>query len=1006
MHSASHANLKMIRIMWRSQLQSLTKTYLGVRKPWVWILITLLLWGLLLGLLAPWIIKNQLIKMAQQRLELTLQIEKLRINPYLFTLTIENLQTTQASGEPLVGFSLLHINVETFSLFRWAWSLKQAHLLGVYAHITRHDDGTSNVSQILERWQATQPVTDEEQPIEDETTTQGITRFFIEDIQLHIERVSLIDKVPQTHYDTDLGPITLNVAELSTLPDRIGQQSVLLQTENGAQITWSGSVTLTPLSSNGKVDISGELLTTATDYLTDQLNFYIPSGHVSAGFNYAFVQQPERPHLQLTNIHTALTDLKLIEKQTEQPIFRLQQLATTNGELQWPEKTVTLGTIAFDQGEVFVRKNTEGSINLANLIIDNRTDKTPETDAIAADDTSDPWRVHNNTFTLNDWSIHLQDNSLPTPSKISTTHLQLQVNNLSNQANTPIQMTFATQVAQGDIQANGELTPIPLSNINTQVSVNKLQLPILQPYIEPVAKVLLNKGLFNANIHLTSNTDNALSVQSDMAISDFELLTSQDKQKILAWNTLSINDIHVTVNEQKTQISKIELNQPYVDFAIDKDGINTLQKVLIERSSAPVAQPPHVSNNDKEQASPAKFSIASIIIKDASGKFSDLSLPLPFKTAFSELNGNIATIDNASREASDVKLQGRIDQYGLIKVAGALTPFNPEHRTAIDVAFKNVDIPSFSPYSIKFAGRTIEKGRMNLDLGYAVKNSKLVGRNSVELQKLTLGKRVEQPGAMDLPLDLAIALLKDGDGNIQVDLPIDGDINDPNFNYGKVVGQALTRMITSIVSSPFRLLGKLVGRSDENFDRIDFYPGSTEITPPEQEKLTLLAKALEQRPSLMLIIKGAYNPQLDILALQTQQFEQLEETNFGTEKLASLSRSASEYIKFAEQRYLAANSKESMQEIEQQHTHAETENSKPQRDKLAYASALRQALIRKQSLAPRALSDLADQRAQSIQHYLAHIGYNNSESIRIISNEKTTSAENGVIPLQLKLDVP
>ena len=197
-----------------------------------------------------------------------------------------------------------------------------------------------------------------------------------------------------------------------------------------------------------------------------------------------------------------------------------------------------------------------------------------------------------------------------------------------------------------------------------------------------------------------------------------------------------------------------------------------------------------------------------------------------------------------------MRLEGRVDEYGLARVNGSLRPFQPTSFLDLNVVFRNVEMPPLSAYSATFAGRRIASGRLALDLQYKINDRVLAGDNRVVLEKFTLGERVESPGALSLPLDLAVALLTDSDGKIDIAVPVRGNVDDPKFSYGQVIWQAITNLLTRIVTAPFRALGALFGGGAEQLEDIAFDPGRAALLPPEREKLKHLAEGLSKRPQL------------------------------------------------------------------------------------------------------------------------------------------------------------
>jgi hypothetical protein len=212
-----------------------------------------------------------------------------------------------------------------------------------------------------------------------------------------------------------------------------------------------------------------------------------------------------------------------------------------------------------------------------------------------------------------------------------------------------------------------------------------------------------------------------------------------------------------------------------------------------------------------------------------------------------------------------------VNEYGSAKINGELQPFDYRKQSTVNMQFRNIDTKSLTPYTAKIAGRKIESGSMSLDLDYKINNSQLNGSNNIVLQSLVLGERVESPDAIDLPLDMAISLLQDDEGRIDIDVPISGDLSNPEFQLDTVIQKAIGNLIGGIVTAPFKFIGQLFGGSGEDLKDISFEAGSDAISLPEAENLKTLSQALVKRPSLTLTVTGAYDTRLDTLAIARQQ---------------------------------------------------------------------------------------------------------------------------------------
>jgi hypothetical protein len=249
--------------------------------------------------------------------------------------------------------------------------------------------------------------------------------------------------------------------------------------------------------------------------------------------------------------------------------------------------------------------------------------------------------------------------------------------------------------------------------------------------------------------------------------------------------------------------------------------------------------------------------------------FADYSLALPFGTRIHDLKGNITGLSSRPDAPGQVELDGQVDDYGLARAAGQISLFDPTDYMDLRVVFRNVEMTRLTPYSATFAGRKIASGKLSLDLAYKIDKRQLHGENQVVMDQLVLGERVESPEAKNLPLDLAIAILQDSDGRIDLGLPVSGSLDDPQFSYGQIVWKAIVNVLTKIVTAPFRALGALFG-GGEKFENIAFEAGDAQLTGPEREKLVQLASALGKRPTLALTIHGVY-AEADRVALQDLQ---------------------------------------------------------------------------------------------------------------------------------------
>ncbi len=261
--------------------------------------------------------------------------------------------------------------------------------------------------------------------------------------------------------------------------------------------------------------------------------------------------------------------------------------------------------------------------------------------------------------------------------------------------------------------------------------------------------------------------------------------------------------------------------------------------------------------------------------------FTDQSVSPNVVTKIEGLTGTIKGLSSDQLAKADVALQGTVDKYAPFKIAGQINPLSEDAYTDVTVTFKNLDLPTVSPYSTHYVGYPITKGKLSLDLEYTVSEKTLVGENKVLIDQLTMGEKIESPDATSLPIPLALALLKDRKGQIDIDLPVRGNLDDPDFSYGGVIWNALGNLLTKIATSPFAMVGGLVGGSGDDLQFVAFPAGIAQLPSPEQEKLNALVQALGDRPALRLDIAGAADPQVDRQGLASAQLrKQLQKRKF------------------------------------------------------------------------------------------------------------------------------
>jgi len=440
----------------------------------------------------------------------------------------------------------------------------------------------------------------------------------------------------------------------------------------------------------------------------------------------------------------------------------------------------------------------------------------------------------------------------------------------------PVEAGFALKQG-GRFDAKGTVVPgQPSGRLDLRLA--GLSLKPFAPYVNQFARLDLQSGAAATRGKLVfgpGKTGTRVGYNGGFAVDDLAITEEDTGDAFLGWKKLSSDSLDFALAPDRLRMNELVAQNPFGKVIIFEDKSINLQRVL---RSAPEADAGKAASAKPAEPKPASapaepafpVAVERIRIVGANAEFADLSLTPQFGTRMHDLSGVITGLSTDSRTTAQVELDGKVDDYGSARVRGSIQPFQATEFTDLTLAFRNLEMANLTPYSGKFAGRRIDSGRLSVDLEYKIKQRQLAGENKFIVNKLRLGERVESPDAMNLPLDLAIALLEDSDGVIDLDLPVSGSLDDPQFSYGKIIWKAIVNVLTKLVTAPFRALGKLLGADSEKFEAVGFDPGSSALLPPEQEKLKTLSEALAKRPVLTLTLVPGYDPEADRHALQVE----------------------------------------------------------------------------------------------------------------------------------------
>ncbi len=579
----------------------------------------------------------------------------------------------------------------------------------------------------------------------------------------------------------------------------------------------------------------------------------------------------------------------VVVRSGQETVAELQRAALVNAGASLADNRMTIDAVELSGVRTTVALDKQKILNWTDILA--KAPGAPEAArARSGTETAAPMDVQLARLSLDGIEVGFVDQSPPRPVRLDLVEGFVTLKDLSldmvkavplkelsaqRQGGVPLEAGFSLRQG-GRFDARGTVAPGDRSGA-LDVRLAGLSLQPFAPYVNQFATLNLRSGAASTRGKLAfgqAKSGMQLSYGGGFAVDDLAITEEETEDAFLGWKQLSSSSLAFSLAPNRLRINELVAQNPFGKVIIFEDKSINLQRVLrsqpADKPAAGDAPAPQPEARPEPAGQPPAFPVAveRARIVGANLEFADLSLTPQFGTRMHDLSGVVTGLSTDPATTAQVELDGKVDEFGSARVRGTIQPFRATAFTDLTLTFRNLEMTNLTPYSGKFAGRRIDSGKLSVDLEYKIKDRQLAGDNKFIVNKLRLGERVDSPDAMKLPLDLAIALLEDGNGVIDLDLPVSGSLDDPQFSYGRIIWKALVNVLTKLVTAPFRALGNLLGVSSEKLEAIDFDPGSSALSPPEQEKLKTIAEALAKRPALDLVLEPGYDPEADRRALQ------------------------------------------------------------------------------------------------------------------------------------------
>ncbi len=567
--------------------------------------------------------------------------------------------------------------------------------------------------------------------------------------------------------------------------------------------------------------------------------------------------------------------------------FRVEKMAIMGIKVDLPKHRVDIAEVTNTGTRARMLRNKEGKIEwvsspVLKVVRATNAEKDGKARAEAEATGKQEWIGKVGKLAVEDLAFRFEDRSLQHVAVQEIDGFNLLAQELTNEPNKKGSISLKSKInKKGSLNVDGSLQVYPL-DVAVKVETLAIQLLPLEPYFGQFLNIALTRGQVSNKGEATAKLDTAglkAGYKGSFTLGDFVAVDKLNSADFLKWKSLYFGGIDFRLEPMAINIGEIALTDYFSRLILNKDGkLNVAeivkkperQAVAAKKDEAkpeqPKAEPKLAAKDAAKDAGPAKppipIKVGKITLQNGTVNFSDLFVKPNYTVNLTKLGGRVTNLSSAADTVADLELRGRYANSAPVQILGKLNPLAAKSFLDVKADITGIDLVGFTPYSGKYAGYAIEKGKLSLNVAYKLENNQLAAENRLFIDQFTFGEKIESPDATKLPVNLAISLLKNNRGEIDLNLPISGSLDDPQFSIGGLIVKVIVNLFVKAVTSPFALLGSMFGGGDE-LSNVEFAAGRASLNAAGSKKLEALAKALNERSALKLEIAGRADPEAD-----------------------------------------------------------------------------------------------------------------------------------------------
>lgn len=922
------------------------------RKLSIIALILVVLYALAGFVILPWWLERAIPERLAQHMGWQATVDEVQVNPFAMSVQASGLAADDSDGEPVLAFERLYLNLGFLRLATGVVALQNFELDEPYARLDLRDDYSINFAR---DWQANNPGPESEPPAESEPSDP--VKLFLDRLRVAGGEILFRDFSQAEPEEFQISPLDLSLNNLATWPDEDRDSNYYLLAAIGSQtVEWEGDLSVAPFYSTGNLRLEDVSYTTLSHFLRPYLPYSLQSGSLTVSTDYE-LRSGKQFSLSTTGGELTVTDAALsLAADNDRELLRSGRIHIPGIAFGLIDRELSVGTVTLDDLQLGLERDGSGLINLLKPFAGDATSDNKETADAGSTDSTFLWSVAG--VELKNGRVNWRDNQPANAVDLTLQNLNFSLGRLSDELAEPVDYEAGLSLAEGGrMTLRGQTTLQPFT-LEAGVSVADLNLAQFGGYLGDVTNLSLRDGLLtlDGNLDLDNQQDPLTGTFSGNGqVASLDLRLAGSDSSLMVWQNLRLEPLEYNLSPARLEIGTLTLSNPDVNVIREADGLHNLARIM-PASEEPSANGGPSANGQTSADTESEafiFRIGQILLESGQVSYADRTLDPTFSTRLDQLNGSVTGLSNVSPQQGTVSMQGRLGDVASLKFDGSIGTLGTEDVSNVKLQVDGVSLPALSPYLGRYLGYGVQGGKLDLNLDYEIAGSRIDAANRILLDRMELGDAIASEQAVNAPVKLGLALLRDRKGVIDINLPIEGDLADPQFSIGPVVMRTFVNLIARAATSPFSMLGSIAdmtGLTGEELGYVSFEPGRVALASGAGDKLEVLSDVLGQRPSLMLKIRGGVSPGIDGEFLRRQRLiEQL-----GISEVPS----EADRIQRLESRYQELDFDQSLDAYRQEISNSG--GGSP--DNQAWEKALVDRLLDRVALPPEVLADLARSR--------------------------------------------